>query len=212
MLRLFYVLILLSFTVQNVFAEDAIKWSMELLSGNAHNLPSRVTVKQKGYPEASKMAHWGTRPMVPAPYYSFRVGRWEDNKSIELEMLHHKIYMENTDEIFNQYNSTFGFNFFFLNRAWRVHDNTILRLGFGPVVSHPENMIRGQKYTSDVVYNLVGAGAQGSLQFRQNISKHFYFTQEIKVTYGMAELPIANGTSYVSNTALHGLIGLGSEF
>ena len=202
---------LLVATMKSAYSNSS-TWNIEFFLGDANNQPSKVTVRQKGYPEASKTARWSTKPLVPAPYYSLRVGRWERNKSIELEMLHHKIYMENTDEIFNQYDSTFGFNFFFLNRGWRVHPNIILRLGVGPVVSHPVNRIRGQRYSSDVVYNLVGIGAQTTIQFRQSISESFYFTQEIKLTYGTAELPIENGTSFVTNTALHGLVGIGYEF
>lgn len=196
----------------NSYAQNSNTWNIELFTGDAYNLPSKVTVRQNGYEEASKTAKWSTRPMEPAPYYSLRLSYWEDGKSIELEMLHHKIHMENTDEIFNQYDSTFGFNFFLLNRGWNIYQGVILRLGLGPVVSHPVNTIRGQRYSSDVVYNIVGFGGQGAIQFKQDINEDIYFTQEFKLTYGNAEIPIENGTSFVSNTAFHGLVGLGMNF
>jgi hypothetical protein len=210
-------IILFFFTSYNLVLADTKSttpslWNVEFFLGNAHSLPSRVTVRQKGYPEESKIAHWSTRPTEPAPYYSARVGLWKDNQGWDVEMLHHKLYMNNTDAVFNNYRSTFGFNFFFLNRGWRVHPNIILRFGLGPVISHPVNTIRGQQYTDNVTYKLVGAGTQVAAQFRQTIYKGLYLTQEIKTTYAMARLPIANGRSYLTNLAFHGLVGLGVEF
>lgn len=204
------IVIIILLTIKTAYAQNS--WNIELFGGNAHNLPSKVTIKQDGYKDASKTARWSTRPLESAPYYSFRVGYWKNKKAIEIEMLHHKLHMENTDEIFNQYDSTFGFNFFFINRGWKILSWMKLRLGVGPVVSHPVNRIRGQRYSNDVVYSIVGIGTQGAIQFSQSISKNWYFTQELKLTYGEAEIPIENGTSFMSNTAFHGLIGFGYKF
>lgn len=208
----FYILSVLFLISQSIHAQESSYWTMELFIGDAYNLPSKVTVRQKGYSDESKIANWTTKPFEPAPYYSYRIGYWENNKSIEVEMLHHKLHMTNTDEVFNQYDSTFGFNFFLLNRAWLTYSGIVLRVGVGPVVSHPVNRIRGQQFSDDVVYKIVGVGTQGSVQFIQAISKQFYFTQEIKITHGRAEIPIENGTSFMTNTAFHGLIGLGAKF
>lgn len=187
-------------------------WVVELFTGSAYSLPSQVTVRQEGYPTASKTAIWSTRPLEPAPYYSFRVGYSEEDKIWDLEMLHHKLYMDNTDHIFNDYRSTFGFNLFLLNRGWKLSPNVITRLGVGPVVSHPINTIRGKTYTDDVTYKLVGIGTQASIQFKQNIYDKLYFTQEIKTTYAIANLPINGGDSSLTNLALHGLFGFGYDF
>ncbi len=205
---------LLIFLFLLVFQNHAsANWYSELFTGDAYSVPSKVTVRQNGYPEASKTAKFSTRPTEPAPYYSFRIGFWQDDKSgLDVEMLHHKLYMDNTDEIFNEYKSTFGFNLFLLNKGFRISPSFVFRLGIGPVVSHPINTIRGQTYTDDVVYKLVGLGSQASLQFKQRLFNNLYLTEEIKTTYAVANLPIANGDSSLSNLAFHGLIGFGYDF
>lgn len=185
---------------------------LELFGGSAHSFPSEVTVRQKGYPEVSKVAQWSTRPLEPAPYYSARIGWWSESSAWEVEMLHHKIYMDNTDNIFVNYRSTFGFNMFLLNRAYELTPYLIVRYGIGPVVSHPINNIRGKEYSSNVVYHIVGASAQGAIQSRQKIINNLYVTQEAKITYAFANLPISDGDSSVTNLAIHGLIGLSYDF
>lgn len=120
--------------------------------------------------------------------------------------------MDNTDDVFVKYCSTFGFNMFLVNRAVEVNPYLILRGGIGPVISHPINNIRGQEYDSKVVYHLVGASTQGSAQIRQKLTDNLYLTEEFKITYAFAKLPIAGGDSSVTIFALHGLVGLSYDF
>lgn len=185
---------------------------LELFTGTAFSVPSDVTLRQEGYPEIKKTAHWSTRPLEPAPYYSVRIGLWEEDRAWELEMLHHKLYMDNTDDVVRNYRSTFGFNMFLFNRSLQVNDYLILRAGIGPVVSHPINNVRGQEYKSSVTYKLVGAGTQISIQGRQKIYKKLYLTEESKITYAYANLPISGGDSSLTNLALHLLVGLSFDF
>ena len=96
------------------------QWRIEGFLGDAYNFPTELTIKQEGYPEIKKQAKWSTRPLKPAPYYSLRVAKWEEGKSWEVEMLHHKLYLDNTDSEILDYRSTFGFNFFFVNFVFDV--------------------------------------------------------------------------------------------
>lgn len=203
-----FIILLFSLIATTAYSSEV---RLELFTGTAFSLPSEVSVRQDGYPEVSKTAHWSTRPLEPAPYYSARIGLWEEERGIEIEMLHHKLYMDNTDEVFRNYRSTFGFNFFLLNKAWQL-ESFILRAGVGPIISHPINNIRGQEYTSSVTYKLVGAGTQVALQGRQKLYKKLYITEEAKITYGFANLPISGGDSSLTNTAFHILVGLSYSF
>lgn len=188
------------------------QWRLEGFLGDAYNFPTELTIKQEGYPEIKKQAQWSTRPLKPAPYYSLRVAKWEEGKSWEVEMLHHKLYLDNTDSEIFDYRSTFGFNFFFVNKAWVIHPYFILRFGGGPVISHPISNIRGYEYTDEVSYKLVGVGIQGAIQSRQEIINNLFFTQETKITAATANIPIAKGESHLTNYAIHLLAGFSYDF
>lgn len=193
------------------------RFLMEGFLGTAYSLPSTVTIYQENRPTLTFRGTWDNETFKNAPYYAVRFGGWTDTSGWEFENLHHKVVLNNNPPEVGAYKATFGFNYFFINRAWDLH-LFILRVGMGPVIAHPITTVRSLSFNSaeggilGTKYFLVGAGFQISLQRRFYFGKSFFLTTEGKVTVGWAELPVADGTSHLSNVALHILGGLGYRF
>lgn len=190
---------------------------IEGMMGTAYSFPSTLSIYQENQPTLRFRGTWSNEPLSPVPYYSFRVGGWTESSGWEFEHLHHKVVLNNNPPEVQSFKATFGFNLFLINRAWDL-GWFILRVGVGPVIGHPITTVRGQPFNSvqgglmGTTYYLVGAGAQISVQRRFYLGDHFFLSVEGKVTAASANLPVANGTSEMPNTALHGQAGLGYRF
>ena len=196
---------------------EAAGFRIDAFMGTAHNLDSRITVYQSGETTLKKTADWCTCPFEQAPYYSLRVGFGKDGGGWEIEMLHHKITLRNTDTLISRFRATFGYNFFFVNHAWTV-SGLQLRLGAGPIIAHPSSTVRAKAFEGmeggilNGKYFLVGFGMQFAVGKRFEIWKGFSFNLEGKMTVGYANLPIAEGMATTPNYAFHGLGGFGYAF
>jgi hypothetical protein len=116
--------------------------SAELFAGGAWSLPLPIVVESAGE-RVRFLAHYATRPFQDAPYYSYRVGRTSVGRGAEVEMLHHKLYLENPRppvewlEVSHGYNQPMV-NFLTPSGGWRW------RIGLGLVVAHPEGVVGGR--------------------------------------------------------------------
>ncbi len=193
---------------------------MEGSLGTAYSLPSEVHIYQDGEATLHFLGTWSNETFRQAPYYAIRLGGWTQgpqSSGWEFENIHHKVVLNNNPPEVQNFKATFGFNFFLLNRAWDLKW-LILRLGVGPIIAHPITTVRGEAYNSAVggilgsQYFLVGAGLQLSVQRRFYLGKHFFLSAEGKMTAAWANLPVARGTSQISNVAFHILGGTGYLF
>lgn len=189
---------------------------IEAFGGSAYNLPTPLSIYQSGEAAFTVNARYGTHPYAAgaAPYYSARLGFWNKSDGIELEMLHHKLYLENPPAEILRYTITFGYNMFFVNYAWDL-SWFILRVGLGPVITHPTNNIRGQAYSGTGLLGLYQfSGIANQVSFARSfwLAKWFFLTLEAKFTSAYAVVPIANGISTAPNFAVHGLGGIGFQF
>ncbi len=207
-----FLLLLLAFS-----APAHARFLVEGFLGTAYSLPSTVTIYQENFPNLTFRGTWSNETFKNAPYYSVRFGGWGEKSGWEFENLHHKVVLNNNPVEVQAYKATFGFNYFFLNRAWDL-DWFILRVGMGPVIAHPITTVRSLAFNSaeggilGTKYFLVGGGFQISVQRRFYFGKSFFVTTEGKVTVGWAQLPVVDGTSHMSNVALHILGGVGYRF
>ena len=198
------------------------KWSIELMAGEAFNLPMPLTVKQSGQPDLNFIANYDTGAfgeIYPAhePYYSWRVGLWDGDQAWEFQHIHTKLYLLNPLAEIQAFSITHGFNYFLINHAWKNPD-FIYRVGAGVVVTHPENTVRGFILSAETGgllnegYYLSGVGIQAGIEKKIPIWRIFFLTLEGALTAALTQVPVVNGTADVPNIALHIHIGPGLDF
>ena len=190
-------------------------WILEGGLGTAYNIPSDVTIRQEGQPHIKVHGEFDTRPFGPPPYYNFRAGYWKGDAAWEFEFIHHKIFMRNMPPEIQNFSISNGFNIVTINRAWQ-HKYFHHRFGLGLILSHPENIIRGQLFSEDGGwfdngFYFSGPVAQLGLGKRFYM-KSFFVSVEGKFSAAYYKVPIVDGDGYGFNFALHGLVGIGYDF
>lgn len=121
------------------------QWSLELLIGDAYNANSRTRIEQSTLGDISFSGDYDTRGLEGPLHYAWRVARWDDVRGWELQLLHHKIFLQNPPAGVDALSISHGFNIVTVNRAfdyrgWRM------RAGVGPVIAHAEARISGTSY------------------------------------------------------------------
>ena len=191
------------------FAFSGTWWSVELRTGSAKSFSTGLDIEQTGFPKIHFDADYETRPFEDSPYYGYRISRCSEKHAWEIEFLHHKIYLKNTQPDVSHFEVTHGYNMLFLNHAW-VFGSTYVRAGAGAVISHAESEIRNQPFNAD--YDLSGFVGQGSVEKRFYFSRLFFLTIEGKFTAATASVSVAGGKAHAPNIAVHALAGLGFDF
>ncbi len=209
--------------VSNVYAGE---YSIELFSGTVYNMKEDITIRQSGYDDIKlNKVNFKTHPQTTPYYYGYRFSKWYiDNTAWEFEHIHQKLYIDNPQKLnpnIQKWEVTDGFNFFMLNKAWKKKDiNLIYRIGGGFVVTHPDITVRnktnfkrgGGAITFGQGYHLAGFVLQTSVQKIFDISKNWFFSTELKLSYAKANVPIASGNVDVQNRAMHLDFGVGYKF
>ena len=190
-----------------------VSWSAQLATGSAYSAPMTLAVRQAGAPELRVRARYSTRPFRDAPYYAYRFARWASRgdgaraQAWELELVHHKIYLENPPAEVQHFEVSHGYNLVTVNRAAR-HAARTWRAGAGAVVSHGESTVRGRTL-QPVHYHLAGPALQLAADHRTTLGARLYLSLEGKLTAALARVPIAGGLATAPNVAVHGLVGIG---
>ena len=78
---------------QPAVADDA-HWAFDVLIGDAYNFDSRTRVRHVSVGRVSIDGEFETRGLEGPLHYAWRVARWEDDKAWELQLLHHKLYLQ----------------------------------------------------------------------------------------------------------------------
>ena len=194
-------------------------WTFEFFGGTGLNIPLPLRIEQAGGTDIIiESAEYSTRPLEGAPYYAYRFGKWDNNKAWEIQLVHHKIYLENENPRIDNFSISHGYNLITANRAWKTDDFTY-RIGAGVVLTHPEFTIDG--VSNDQKLGLGGAGFYlDGITGQVAISKSFEITKKIFATteamytasYAKVNPDDYDYTATVPNSALHFLIGLGYNF
>jgi hypothetical protein len=192
--------------------------SIELFGGTSVSMPMPLDIRQDGYDDLSFTAHYETKAFNKHPYYSVRLGRWDNGKSWEVELVHHKIHLTNNPPEIKHFEVSHGYNLLTVNRAWEVRD-FIYRVGLGVVVAHPESTVRNKEFyemdgglKGDGNYYVAGPTAQIAIQKKFGIWGGLFGSAEAKFTASYATVPIAEGEAVAPNTAFHFLAGIGYNF
>lgn len=212
MLRLH--LLLLSFLIC-LLVQAQLRWSVELMGAGVYNVPLPLTIRQQDYPDINLTARYSTEPFKLPVYYDWRISRWEEDQSWEVEFIHHKLYLQNNPPEVQKFSISHGFNMLFINRGF-YRQGFCYRAGAGVVIAHPESNVRGIEFGSSTGgnnwgYYLSGPAIQASVNRPYYLGERFFIHAEAKITFGYTSVKIAHGRADVYNLAFHLLLGLGVE-
>lgn len=213
MRKAIFIVPFLVFSLTESFSQSG--WSFELHGGEVYNVPMPLTIGQEGYPGLKLTARYTTEPFTLPVYWDMRLGRWQNSKCWEFEVIHHKLYLENTTAEIQKFNISHGFNMLFLNRGFDCKTFRY-RTGIGVVMAHPESNIRGKEFGSSVDnydwgYYLSGPVLNLAIGKPFRINDRFYLDLEAKTTLAYAHVKIADGHANVYNLALHLILGIGYD-
>jgi len=202
-----------------VSGAQAGNFSLELMTGTAYNFPTPLVVHQAGYPDIQLTAQYDTEPFSPyTPYYAWRISLWDRDQAWEFEQIHHRLFLTNPPPEIQDFSIHYGYSFFFFGHAWKTGDY-ILHLDIGPVITSPENVVRGQGFQTynkgllDSGYYLSGLGIQTALSRNFNVWDSVFVVGDIGLIGGWAWwVPISNGSADVPTLGLHFHIGTGLGF
>ena len=179
---------------------------MELLGGSAYSFNSTLEIRQEGQPEISRSARWDTKPFSDSPYYAARLSLWSGSGAWELQLIHHKAYLSNTDAEIERFEVTHGYNLVTFNRAFTL-GRFIGRAGLGFVVAHSESVVRGVFEKGH--YVVTGPTGELGFQKRWNVLSRLSVSADVELTASRAEVPVAGGEASAPNFALHFRVGIG---
>ena len=191
-------------------------WSVQLFGGSAYSFHTPLTIHQTGEPDIHLTAHYSTRPWSGARYYAYRFGRWDPSGAWELEMVHHKVYLDNPPPEVQHFEVSHGYNLVYVNHAIRRYD-FIFRLGAGVVIARPESVIRNLRRSEDrglfhAGYYFTGPSGQLAVERRFRLWRGLFASAEGKLSAARARMSVPGGQATVPNVALHGLLGVGYSF
>jgi hypothetical protein len=183
-------------------------------TGLQYNVPMPVVLRQTGQPDLRLTAHFSTRPFCEVPYYDIKVGVARGPWACELELIHHKLYLDNRPPQVDTFEITHGYNPILLNVVREVR-GVGLRTGAGILLAHPQSTIRGLRFpeTGGILgWYASGPAAQISVSKWFDLNRRLFAGLEGKVAGAWARVPIVNGRADVPNVSLHALVTAGWRF
>jgi hypothetical protein len=183
-------------------------------AGLQHNFPLPLVIRQDGQPDIKLTARFSTRPFFEVPYYDVKVGLARETWALELELIHHKLYLDNPPAEVGAFELTHGYNPILVNVVREPH-GVALRLGAGILLAHPETTIRGRRFSEDggvLGWYISGPAAQLSVSKSFDISQRLFAGLEGKIVSAWARIPVVNGSADVPNLSVHGLASVGWRF
>jgi hypothetical protein len=187
-------------------------WHLDLRSGFATPLASHLEVRQERG-TFTLDATWEGRPFEDAPYYAARIARWGPTAGWELELMHHKLYLERPIGIVDRLEISHGYNLLLFGRSWR-NGRWVSRLGAGPVIAHPESTVDGRRSEESQTnlgggYHLTGPAGRIGAAYELPIAPRLYLPFEAALTGAWAQVPVAGGEAEVPDVSFHFLVGVG---
>lgn len=210
-----FIFIVFIFTILGTTVQAQSIWTFELHGGEVYNVPMPLTISQEGYPELKLTARYFTEPLTLPVYWDIRFSRWQNDKSWEFEVIHHKLYLENTTSEVQKFNISHGFNMLMLNRGF---DKRVFRYhaGVGIVLTHPESKIRGKEFGNttddwDMGYYISGPVVNMAISKPISLNRRLFINAEAKTTFAYGSIQVAEGRADVLNLAFHLILGVGYD-
>ncbi len=190
----------------------AADFSVEFFFGGALNAPTNLKIEQEGENTLDFRADWDTRSFVQPLYWAVRLaltGPVKEDFGLELQLVHHKIYLENLPPEVQQFEISHGFNILTMNVGCYSLPVAI-RAGAGVVIAHTDAVIRGLR--SDTGYEITGPAFIAGAGRRMQMWRGLFASFDLQFSAARARVSVPEGKAYTSNYALHFMAGLGYVF
>jgi len=192
--------------------------SFDLSLGDACSVDQNITVARQDASDINFRASFKTNGLKSPQYYSIRLGEYINNKNLEFEFIHHKLYVEDLPLVIDKFEVTDGYNLFLINIVNNLKRDIYYRIGVGTVVVHPDITIDGEtnyvkggglipKFWTDG-YHWGGISSQISLFYEKKIASKIQFNLETKFVYARTSIPVVGGNFILPNLSFHFLAGL----
>jgi len=187
-------------------------WRIELNGGLPYNIPMPLIIKQHGQPAINIWARYYSEPFTLPVYWDIKISRQKGTVAYELELMHHKLYLQNKPDGVRHFGISHGFNLLFLNQS-QEREHFTLRYGGGIIIAHPESEIRGKKFGDavdpyDLGYYLTGPVAQLAIGKSFRAIQRIRLHSEVKLLAAYSHTPIAEGKAYTWYAGFHLLFGI----
>jgi len=129
-----------------------------------------------------------------------------------LELLHHKLYLEDPPDEIESFSVSHGLNLLTLDGAWPLGPVRI-RAGGGLVIAHPEGSIRGVRIDESAGigsagYHLTGPVIRGGVVVARELAAHLSVVIEGRATAARVRVPVAGGHAAFPSLGVHLLAGV----
>ena len=194
------------------------RWTYEFNLGLPYNFPTTILIHQSGFEDLKiTNANFYSEPFALPPYWDWKFSQINKKRILELEAIHHKLYLSNRPSIVRRFSISHGFNMFFLNFGSIQKNNLIIKGGLGAVFTHPETNIRELSFEDqgeflNTTYYLSGPVINISMNKRWYLLKRIYFNSEFKVTAAYINIPISQGEAKFFTSSAQVIAGFGYDF
>jgi hypothetical protein len=190
--------------------------SIDLMSGLVVNLKTPLLIQRQGKDNMTFLAEYDTKSFENIPYFMLRLNFQVGRRIIEIQYMHHKLYLSNPQGSVSHFEMSDGFNL--LSANYRLALKFIdWRFGLGAVFAYPESVVDGRSFSGQGGLFNSGLYLAGPVLFF-GVSKiialtsDFYLNTELQFTSAWVLVPVATGQAYASNLAFHFLFGGGYRF
>lgn len=182
---------------------------LQFFGGTALNLPTRLTVHHLDLGSVRHSATWETRPLDQPFYWALRA-RWQRrDDGLELQFLHHKMYLKNNPGYIDHLEVTHGFNVLTVNYLRRTYP-VQPRLGLGVVIPDAESTVLGEFHQDG--YKIGGLAVLLGAGWEHALARHLVVAADAQFVAGWTSVDVDRGEARVRSLALHLLVGVGAVF
>ena len=213
---IFTILLSLSMTLLVHAKQAADGWLFSTYMGASVSMENQVAFHFEDRSDQVFKANWRNRSFTDSHWWSAKLDRWNGDKVNGFELIHHKIYLANPNDVVQSFSISDGYNLFYYNFG-RKFDDHILRLGLGVIFAHPDVQIQGRDHyivKGTKGHHLAGPTVQLGYERWLWDNETNFVSLDTKLTFSYAKSPISpNRKEYavVPDVAFHISIGVGNK-
>ena len=191
-------------------------WYLSTFMGGSMSAPNYLRFHLKDFPDQKINAVYANKNFSDSHWWAFRLEKMKGDKLRGFEMVHHKIYLANTNDVIQDFSISDGYNLIYHNWGKKYGKNRV-RFGAGVVLGHPDVTMPGRQrfHTKGPTgHFLAGPTIQFNYQRWLYETKTHFVSVDTKLTLSYARTTVSVGKGeYVEapDIALHLSLGFGSK-
>ncbi len=192
-------------------------WHLSTFMGGSMSFPNHLKLNLEGLPDQSKDAIYSNKSFSDSHWWSFRLEDWHGERGSGLELIHHKIYLANTNDVIHDFSISDGYNLAYYNFAWKTSPSDRVRLGLGLAFGHMDATLgdRPRFHTSGLSgHFLAGPTVQFNYEKWLWENDTNFISLDTKLTLAYARVPVSRDRREYADApdiALHLSLGVGSK-